>query len=455
MSEPGSPVSPQLRPPWSRSDRAVPRRLVRPLQEFLETSTASGVLLLGAVAVALVWANSPWRASYEHLWHTPASLHLGSIEIGHDLRFWVNEGLLTFFFLLVGMEIKREVTIGELRERRAAMMPIIAGIGGLLVPALIYLAIAGGEASRGWGVPMTTDIAFALAALSLAAAYAPQALEPMLLTLAIVDDVGAIVVVAIFYSDGLSWLPVLAALLIVGVLLVLERAHVRAMWVYAGLGVLLWYAAYRAGVPPTISGVVLGVLVPAVAFQRPAAVSREAIRTAEQTVDDPDPPDVDAPSWLRLATLSREAISPLARVEHSLLPWSSFVIVPLFALANAGVRLSWTSMHAAATGVVGLGVFLGLVVGKPLGITLAGLGTERTRLGRLPAGVGWADVASMGMTAGIGFTMSLFIADLAFGGHGALLNQAKVAILAASVVAGSLGHIALRIVGNRRTADPK
>ena len=429
----------ELRPPWSQSDRFVPRTVVRPLQEFLSTSTSSALLLFGAVVVALLWVNSPWGHTYEEFWGTPAQLTLGSHVLGTDLRFWVNDGLMTIFFLLVGIEIKRELTTGELRAPRSAILPAVAAVGGMVVPALLYLAVAGGEAAHGWGVPMATDIALALGALAIAGRRVPGGLKPLMLTIAIVDDIGAILVIALFYSHGGSGPALLVALMFVGLVLLLQRWHVRSVIPYVVL------ATYEAGVHPTIEGVVLGLLTPAVPFQRPAAVSAAAKRTADETVDDPEPPDADAPAWLALAWYSKEAVPPLARVEHTLLPWSSWLIVPLFALANAGVVLSIHTLSAAVTGGVGLGILLGLVLGKPLGIVLASLGAVRSRVSPLPAGVGWDAIVGMGTMAGIGFTVALFIAELAFVGEPGRLAQAKVAILLASAVAGVLGWLVFRL----------
>ena len=361
--------------------------------------------------------------------------------------FWVNDGLMTLFFLLVGVEIKRELTTGELRRPRAAALPVVAALGGMLVPALVYVAVTGadGDAGRGWGVPMATDIALALGALALAARHAPASLKPLMLTLAIVDDIGAIVVIAVFYSTGGQPMALVIVAVLIASILVLQRAHVRSPIAYVLRGGLLWYATYRAGVHPTIAGVALGLLTPARPFQRPSAVSAEARRTAEETQDDPEPPDADAPAWLELASLSKEAVSPLARVEHVLLPWSSFVIVPLFALANAGVVLSREAITGAFTGAVGLGIVLGLVLGKPLGIFAASALATRSGLGAPPSSVGWIDLLGMGATAGIGFTVALFIAELAFPGRTELLAEAKVAILVASAVALVTGQVLLRI----------
>lgn len=443
-----------LRPPWSRSERPVARRIAQPLQSFLQAETSSAFLLLAAAALALVWANSPWRASYDDLWHTVLTLRIGEWELSEDLRHWVNDGLMALFFLVVGLEIKRELLTGELRDPRAAAVPVVAAVGGMVVPALLYAALnAGGDGSGGWGIPMATDIAFALGVLTIAARSAPPSLKPFLLTLAIVDDIGAIIVIALFYSEGISGeaLGVAAGLVLVTILL--QRFDVRATLVYVALGFGIWLAFYESGVHPTIAGVILGLITPAEPFQRPHAVSREAVLTAETTVDDPEPPDADAPQWLRLAWLSREAVSPLARVESALHPWTSYLVVPVFALANAGVVLSVDALRESATSRITLGVILGLVAGKVIGVTTASAIAVRTGLGRLPNGCEWRDMLGVAAVAGIGFTVSLFITDLAFGDSG-LADEAKVGILVASVVAGVLGFAVLRSPSRSRVAAP-
>jgi NhaA family Na+:H+ antiporter len=435
---------PEIRRPWSRSDRPIPRRVVRPLQEFLSTSTASATLLLAAALIALVWANSPWGDAYERIWRTQMSFVVGDWSIAEDLRHWVNDGLMTLFFLVVGLEMKREFLTGELRDRRAAALPVIGAIGGMVAPALIFLALnTGGDGVDGWGIPMATDIAFALGVLVLAARHAPPGLKPFILTLAIVDDIGAIVVIAVFYTGGLSLGPLVLAVATCGLMLLMRGVGITAQTVFITLGAVVWFLTHESGIHPTIAGVALGLLAPTEPFQRPHAVSAEARGTADRTVDDPDPPDADAPHWLRLAQLSREAVSPLARTEHALLPWTSFVIVPLFALANAGVPLSPEALGDAVTSPITLGVLLGLIVGKAVGIAGACSVALATGLGRLPDGVRFVHLVGASVVAGIGFTVSLFITELAFADR-ALVDQAKVGILVASVLAGMAGWGVLR-----------
>ena len=431
-----------VRATWSRSDRTL-ARIIQPLQSFLDTEASGGALLLLAAVVALLWANSPWRGSYEALWATTLRIDLGGLHVSEDLRHWVSDGLMALFFFVVGLEIKREVTTGELRSPRSVALPAVAALGGMVVPAAIYLALnAGGEGADGWGIPMATDIAFAVGVLTLAARHAPSGLKPFLLTLAIVDDIGAILVIAIFYTADIDWAALGIAAGMVLITVALQRSHVRLLPVYVALGAGVWLATFESGIHATIAGVVLGLLTPSAPFQRPDAVSREAHRVANETLDDPTPPDADAAQWLRLASLSRETVSPLARLESLLHPWTSFVVVPLFALANAGVYLSGGTLREALTSPISLGVILGLVVGKAVGITGASWIATRTGVGALPAGVRWSQLAGAAIVAGIGFTVSLLVADLAFG-PGPRLDVAKAGVLVASTLAGAAGYLVI------------
>jgi NhaA family Na+:H+ antiporter len=440
-----------LRLPWSRSDRAFPRTVVRPLQEFLRSSTASALPLFCAAVVALAWANSPWWRSYERLWATSLTVGVGRWAVNEDLRFWVGEGLMTFFFLLAGLEIKRELVTGELRNRRAAIVPVAAAVGGMVVPAVIYLvATSGTPAADGWGMAMPTDLAFALAIVVIAMRSAPRGIRPFLLTLAIADDLLTIVVVAVFYAGSVSWLPLGLALLSVAAMVGCERAHFRQLLVYLVLGALTWLFAYHAGVHPALVGAVLGLLAPALPFQRPADVSAAAHRIADETSDHPDPPDEDAASWLELARLSHEAVSPLARIEHELLPWVNLAALPLFALANAGVRLSggWWSPTTARL-VVGL--IVARLAGKVAGIVGACWLVARLRLGRMPGPGGLGAPAAAAAAAGAPFTVSLFVASSVFPEGSPLLAAARLGILLSIVVSG-VGALVITRAGRVRPA---
>jgi Na+/H+ antiporter NhaA len=425
---------------------------VQPLQAFLQTETSSAILLLTASAIALVWANLPGD-SYQRFWGAELTLRVGTRALTDNLQGWVSEGLMTLFFLVVGLEIKRELVTGELRQRGRASVPVIAAVGGMLVPAVVYLAITWGTgAADGFGIAMPTDIVFVLAILTFART-APAGLKALLLSLAIVDDLGSIVIVAFFYSGGVEVMALTMALAIFATYGLLWRIGVRAVVVYVALGVGAWVALDSAGVSPTIAGVVIAFLTPAVAFQRPRHVSLEAHRVADLTVDEPDPPDADAAQWLDLARLSRETVSPLARAEALLLPWSSYVVVPLFALANAGVQLSGHAIAEAATSRLGLGILASRVVGKPLGIAIAVLLALRWGLGRLPEGVRRGHVLAAGAVAGIPFTVSLFVAELALPPR--LVEPATVAIILAAAVSGLIGFLLLRRAGGPGDAPPE
>jgi NhaA family Na+:H+ antiporter len=448
-TDPGSPGrSPgEVRLSWARSDRPLPRRILRPLQELLSSSTAGAGLLLAAAAVALVWANSPLRGSYADLWGTDLVVGAGRWAIREDLRQWVNDGLMTLFFLLAGLEIKRELTSGEMRDRRRAVLPVLAALGGMLVPALLYLAAnAGFPGVRGWGMAMPTDMALVLGVLALASPRVPTSLKAFVVSLAIADDVGTIVAVLVAYSHDAEAGWALVAVAVVGGILVLRRIHVRWLPAYVLLGGSLWLAMRAAGLNPTLAGVILGLLAPAEPFQRPAVVSREATRIAAETADEPSPPDADVPLWLQLSRLANEAVSPLARAEHLLLPWVSFAVLPLFALANAGVELSAAPLSDPAGFRVAVGLTLARLIGKVVGIVGVSWLAVRAGVGRLPTGVRWPHMAGVGALAGIGFTVSLFVSELAFGGTG-LGDAARMGVLLSSVVSGAVGLVVLRSVG--------
>ena len=418
------------------------------LLQFPRTEEASAVLLLTAAVLALVWANSPLRESYERIWNTVATVELGGLTIGMDLQHWVNEGLMTLFFLVVGLEIKREVTVGELREPRAIALPILAAIGGMLVPAGIYLLLnAGSDVSGGWGVPIATDIAFALGVLTIAASRAPVSVRSFLLTLAIVDDIGAILLIAIFYSGGLSagWLIVAAGM--TASVMLLRSLRVISVVPYVLLGVGLWVALYESGLHPTLAGVVLGLTAPAVPLRRfptDASGARQRLHEAKDKSDGEAGAELAA-----VAENARRAVSPLERVEAMLHPWTSRVVVPTFALANAGVAVSVAALTDALSSPLGLGVLLGLVVGKPLGIGAAVWVSTRTRIGRLPADTTPRMIVGVAALAGVGFTVALFVAQLAFGGQD--VATATLAVLIASLIAGCVGAAILRS-GNTRAA---
>ena len=423
---------PPLSHSWIASDRPIARYLARPVREFLDTEAAGGIVLLMATLAAIIWANSPVAGSYERLWITEFSLRVGPFAFTEDLRHVVNDGLMTVFFFVVGLEIKRELVAGELNSARRALLPAICALGGMVVPALIYLALnAGGDASSGWGIPMATDIAFAVGVLALVGPRCPPAMKVLLLSIAIVDDIGAIIVIAFFYTNQIhpEWLLAASAFAIV--IALLRTARVWWTPVYVVVGVALWYAVFESGVHATLAGVTLGLLTPALPVD-PSGI-RDALQDASSLAEEPSPAKV------RATTLqAKELVSVAERLEHLLHPWSSFAIVPVFALANAGVLISVDAMRKAATSTVVLGVVLGLVVGKLVGISGFAWLAVRFGLGALPEGVGWRHVVAVSAVAGIGFTVALFIAELAFGEHG-IVDEAKVGVLLGSFAAALLG----------------
>jgi Na+:H+ antiporter, NhaA family len=411
------------------------------VERFLAIEAASGIVLMIAAFAALAWANSPWRQSYIDLWHIPIGLRIGAVAFERDLHFWINDGLMTILFFVVGLEIRREIHAGELSELRRAALPLAAAMGGMLIPAVIFLAVNAGRASAtGWAVPMATDIAFAVGALALLGKRVAPALRILLLALAVIDDVGAILVIALFYSTDMAAFGFVLLGLGVLTILSLQILGVRASMAYLPPALVVWSGAYLGGIHPTLSGVIVGFLTPATAWygsQRFLEQTESRIRSLRKE----GVPDDRAllPHLDRLTVANREAVSPVERLQHSLHGWVAFGIMPLFAFANAGVPLGQVSFEGDARWVF-IGVAVGLVVGKPIGIL--GLSWLAVRLGvaALPKAVHWAQISVVGMVGGIGFTMALFIAQLAFP-PGPLLETAKLAILCGSGFAGALSLV--------------
>ena len=416
----------------------MPRLLIRPLEQFLRLESGSASLLMAAAVAALVWTNVA-EGSYGDFWTTKLSIELGPLEFEEDLRHLVNDLLMAVFFYVVALEVKREILFGSLRQVASAAVPVAAAIGTMVGGAAAYLALnlGGGGEPSGWAVPIATDIAFALGALGLVGRRAPAELRAFLLTLAVVDDLGTIAVIALFYTDGISlgWLAAAAGLTLA--VLVVQRIGVRALVPYVALAGFLWLAVFESGVHATIAGVVLGFLTPGVALHsRDAAgeVIGEQLRELTRT------PDVEVSETTigEVSRIARDAVSPLARMESLLHPWSAYLILPLFALANAGVTVSPDEVADALTGPVGLGVALGLVVGAPLGGILLSWAVVRVTPARLPEGLDWPAIGGVAPLKGIGFTVAIFISVLAFDDP-VLREQAKLAILIASAVAGTIG----------------
>ena len=430
------------RPTFASSDNSLAKFVARPVLRFVDREVAGGILLLVATAIALIWVNIGWDDSYNDFWHTEIELAVGTWHLPHmSVGHFVNDGFMALFFFVVGLEIKRELVTGDLRSARAAALPVIGAMGGMVVPALFYVMLnTSGEASRGWGIPMATDIAFAIGIVALLGSRVSPKIKLFLLTLAIVDDIGAIAVIAIFYSSDLNtgWLITASVGLIA--VWILQRVRVWAIPVYAVLGVFIWYATLESGVHATIAGVALGLLTPA----RPLLNKRDA-----QQIVDALPSDANVAEVRYASFLAQESVPLTERLENMLHPFTAFMIIPIFALANAGIKLSGDTISDAATSSVTLGIMLGLIVGKPLGITL--FAWVATRFGlTLPEGVSWPQFVGMGFAAGIGFTVSIFVAGLAFESEG-VTDLAKIGILVASLIAAVA---ALLLLHYGKQSDP-
>jgi Na+/H+ antiporter NhaA len=405
------------------------RNLQTPLRAYLNTETGSAAILLVAIFAALVWANVD-HASYERVWTTTLSIRFGAHGISMDLRGWINSGLMALFFFVIGLEARREFDLGELRERRRVALPLLAGLGGMVVPVLIYVAInAGHDSIHGWGTAMSTDTAFALGLLALVGSGLPDRLRAYLLTVAVVDDIVALLVIAVAYSGSISVVPLLVALALFGCILLVRAADIHFGPVYFVLGTAVWVAFYEAGVDPVVAGLMGGVIALAYPAQRSDLERASDIFRLFR-----EQPTGELSRTARSAL--RSAVSPNERLQTFWHPWTSYAIVPLFALANAGVHLSASFLSTAYTSPVTLGIIFGYVLGKPVGIVGASWLTARLSRGRLRVPVGWASVGAAGTLAGIGFTVSILIADLAF--HGAELDEAKVGTLSAALLAATL-----------------
>jgi NhaA family Na+:H+ antiporter len=418
--------------------RGTTVRLLSPFLDFLKTEALGAILLAGSAILALIWANSPWSGSYESLWSTRFAITVAGQSLDLDLRHWVNDGLMTIFFFVVGLEIKREITSGHLANRRAALLPVVAAIGGMAVPALIYLLVAGQTAPRGWAIPMATDIALAIGVMSVAKGRTPASLRAFLLGLALVDDIGAIVIIAVVYSSGVAFGWLTAAGVGIGMALLIRRTGVQSVLVYVVVGIAVWYALFEGGIHPTIAGVIMGVMAPTTARSESNFIDIEEVDDFSRS-DDGSTDDAKG----------KGSVSVVEWLEHVLHPWSSYFIVPVFALANSGIHVSIDGLRDAAGSAVTWGVFLGLLMGKPLGIILATKIAVRTGVADSPVGATGTHMLGAGTAAGIGFTVALFITELALDNPVDQTN-AKLAILLASVVAVIA---ALAILLTRKTAD--
>ena len=432
----------------------VVQTVSNPIQEFLKLQSASGILLFTFTVAAIVWSNSRWSDSYVQWWQTTLSFGFGTFIFSKSLLHWINDGLMSVFFFVVGLEIKREILIGELSSFRKAMLPVVAAIGGMAIPALIYIGFTRGTpAVSGWGIPMATDIAFSLGVLTLLGRRVPIQLKIFLTAFAIVDDIGAVIVIAFFYASSIVWGHLAIAGVVVILLVCANWLGVRNFLLYAVLGVILWLAFLESGIHATVAGVLLAMTIPARSNLNKRGLLKKVHSILEQLEGDnprpvtSDSQERDQSSVRDIGQVNQDFKSPLQRFEHALHPWVIFAIMPLFAIANAGVRFE-AGLSSLIMNSVPLGVFLGLVLGKQIGITLFSWVAVKRRIASLPSSVTWRDIYGVAWLGGIGFTMSLFIAGLAFG-DGPLMSESKLGIYAASLVAGIGGLLILS-----RRAEP-
>ncbi|HET6512456.1 MAG TPA: Na+/H+ antiporter NhaA, partial [Candidatus Kapabacteria bacterium] len=418
-------------------------------ERFFKTEVASGIVLLASTVIALIWANSPWAESYEHVWHLPLGFYIG--EVGHamSLAHWINDGLMAIFFLAVGLEIKHELFIGRLSSFRRAALPFVAALGGMIVPAAIYAIFnSGTDAIRGWGIPMATDIAFSLGVIALLGKSIPTSIRVFVAALAIVDDLGAVLVIALFYTAEINFTALAWAGVFTAILFVFNRLRVSKLTLYLLVGIALWWALYFSGIHATIAGVVVGMLIPHRAkwttqeFMLALEDVRDFVKTIIAPNDIPDNEETRQSAVHSIEKAAERVQSPLSRLSHGLHPIVAFFIIPLFALANAGLAIRIDAGLFSSS--VFWGVALGLLVGKTIGISLFSFAAVRMKLAELPSGVNWLHMVGAAILCGIGFTMSLFIGELALGGHPEDFAIAKLSILLASLVAGILGFVLLK-----------
>ena len=433
--------------PWEQ----VYERIATPFEEFLHRQTTTGILLISCAIVALVIANSPLYEAYQHLLHAKLGLFAGSWKLEYSVHHWINDGLMTIFFFVVGLEIKREVLVGELSNLRNALLPVIAAIGGMVVPALLYVWInAGTEGVRGWGIPMATDIAFAVGVMALLGNRVPRGLLTFLVALAIVDDLGAVTVIALFYTSEINLLYLGAAVLISILMFVLNLIGIRRALPYFIFATFLWICMQGSGIHATIAGIIAAWTIPAYSRFEPGLFSRKMRQLLDEfdSSETPGQPLISNASqtgkvWNMNQTMIL-MVSPLQKLESTLHIPSTYIVIPLFALANAAIPLDMGSLSKAFSDPIALGIMVGLVLGKLIGVAGTVLVAEKLGIGKLPAGVTPSHIVGAGLLAGIGFTMSIFISELAFAWDGSLVVISKMGILAASLVAGFSGYAWLR-----------
>ena len=427
------------------------KAIQNPVQTFIHTEEVGAIVLLLAAASALGWANSPWSDSYASFWHTTISFDIYIFAISEDLEHIVNDGLMAVFFFVVGLEIKRELLHGELSSFRRAVLPAMAALGGMVAPAAIYLAFnSSGETAVGWGIPIATDIAFALGVLALLGRRLPAQLRIFLLGLAVVDDLGAIAVIAVFYTESIHWMDLGLALGVFVVIAACIRIGIRSLGFYLILSVVMWQFFLESGIHATVAGVLISVLTPARPYlhrKNYKAAVENLLRDFKLAMDTGQEEKAES-IVAEVEKLSQGTEGPMERLERVIHPWTSFVVLPIFALANAGIVISWDSLTEAAASPITLGILVALPVGNTLGILGMTWLTVRLGLGRLPSYVTWLQVLGVGMLGGIGFTVSIFVSGIAFENQ-ALSDQAKIGVFGASLLAGAVGYLFLRFVGAR------
>jgi len=441
----------KLHAPWEKAFN----KISTPFEHFIHAQTTTGMILMIMTVLALVLANTPLTESYAHFFHTKVDLSIGSWTLSNNIHHWINDGLMAIFFFIIGLEIKREILVGELSNIKVAILPILAAVGGMLFPALIYLAINNGTVgANGWGIPMATDIAFAISALVLLGKRVPTALVTFLVALAIVDDLGAVLVIAIFYTDQIHFLQLALAGGMFVILVVFNRIGIRTILPYFIVGLFMWFFMLESGVHATIAGVIAALTIPS----KPRLTSIDFASKTKDLIDEYSKHEekedyvMDEKQKAILINIKDriDAVgTPAAKLEHDLHLPVSLIIIPLFALANAGISIDFTSISTTIVQPVSLGIIAGLILGKVIGIFGVSYVAIKLKLASLPKGSSMSQILGVSLLGGIGFTMSIFVADLAFIGNAELIFQAKIGILFASLVAGLLGYFWLRLVGNR------
>jgi len=424
--------------------------LLQPLNEFLHKEASGGILLIIFTVIALAWANSPWADSYHHLWHTHLKILSGNFSLDYSIHHWINDGLMVIFFFTVGLEIKRELLVGELSSVQKASLPIAGALGGMIFPAILYLLFnAGSTAAGGWGIPMATDIAFVVGIMALLGPKVPLPLKVFVLALAIADDIGAVLVIAFFYTSQVSVIALVIAAIILITLIVLNKLGTKSLIPYTILGILLWLAFLKSGVHATIAGVLLAFTIPASSryntknFSNKVKDLLEKFNSAGEHGENVLVNESRQSDVMALEESCKKVLTPLQRFEHGLHPYVSFFIIPLFALANAGVTLAGLDVMDALFSPISLGIIVGLFIGKQVGIFAFSWIAVKLKWASLPEGVTWSKLYGAGILAGIGFTMSLFIAGLAFSSE-AMIDLAKIGILTASLISGIIGFLLLK-----------